>query len=90
MIFDYLRNWSKTTMFISRIDHITNYKFSTFFVSKVGIAIAFNETNGNIEKIIIDETGIHFNKVSEVKEKDGHLYLGSVKNNFISKITIKS
>lgn len=87
---DFLQGWPRISMNVWKLNFFFNEKLIPFFTNKQGIILSLNETSGKIQKIYVDTTGEHFTKISEVKEHDGYLYLGSVINNFISRIKLNS
>jgi sugar lactone lactonase YvrE len=86
VLLDFLRGWPRVTLIFWKLNSFANEKLVPFFASKQGIIIGINETTGSIEHIYRDTVGDIFNRVSEVREKDGYLYLGSVIHDYITRI----
>eukprot|EP01080_Neovahlkampfia_damariscottae_P005364 gene5364-9172_t len=84
-VIDFLKGWPRITMVVWKLNSFLNEKLIPFFASKGGMIIGINEKTDQIEHIYRDVSGEVFTRVSEVREKDGYLYLGSVIENYITK-----
>jgi hypothetical protein len=83
---DWLQSWPRITMIVWKLNFFMNDALIPFFTNKAGMVLAVGQESGEIERILLDETGTVFSHSTHAIQRDGHLYIGSLKSDYIAKI----